>query len=93
MTKWFLDICRSCLRLKQLSAWCVCTVRAVYAQLGGAWENLQVFAGVTLGKDGRHEWCRNAVTLTDCNFTSCGRLQRRHAVSLGAQSFCLMEEN
>lgn len=93
MTKWFLDICRSCLCLKQLSVWCVCTVRAVYAEPGGAWENMQVFSGVTVGKDGKREWCRNAVVLTDCNFTSCGHLQRRLAISLGALSSCLTGKN
>lgn len=39
MTKWFLDIYRSCLRLKQLSVWCICEVCAVYTEAGGGWEN------------------------------------------------------
>lgn len=84
MTKWFLDIYRSCLCLKQLSVWNICTVCTVYTEVGGGWENLQVFAGTTVGKNGKYKWCRNVIMLTDRNFTSCGHLQQKLAASLGA---------
>lgn len=55
MTKWFLDIYRPCKCLKQLSDWYICEVRAVYTEAGGGWENWQVFAGITVGKDSKRK--------------------------------------
>lgn len=91
MTKWILDIYRSCLCLKQ----CQSGVSAKYMQfilkLGeGRWENWQVFAGVTVGKHSKCKWCRNVVMLIGYNFTSYGHLQQRLAVSLGALFFCVL---
>lgn len=91
MTKWFLDIYRSCLCLKQLSVCDTCEVRAVCTEVGAGWENRQVFAGVTVGKDSERKWCRNVEMLRD-HFTSCGHLQQRLAVSLGALFFCVLRK-
>lgn len=91
MTKWFLDIYRSCLCLKQLSVCDICKVRAVCTEVGGGWENQQVFAGVTVGKDSKCKWCGNVEMLMDI-FTSCGHLQQRLAVSLGALFFCVLRK-
>lgn len=91
MTKWFLDIYRSCLCLKQLSVCDICKVRAVYTEVGGGWENQQVSAGVTVGQDSKRKCCGNVEMLMDI-FTSCGHLQQRLAVSLGALFFCVLRK-